>query len=218
MQKRYLDCHLNEKTSCQTDAINMNSDKYPLIVFPWCILDGSASYRSCEVQPVWYAECKFKFLSFLLWHYKSNLYCQDSRWIFLTADESGGHGNSMCFTSFLYFPQDKQLSESTPIAELEAIKSRDIFALFWGQAFCRLGNHINTFRPAYLSHQWVTSLTELKPQNATYGASNKLPSASFRWSNKQKRMNSFTFTPPFSTWQKLIPESNSSAKMQSHNA
>lgn len=49
------------KTACQTDAINMNSDKCPLIVFLWCILDGS-----CEVQPAWYAEGKLEFLSFLL--------------------------------------------------------------------------------------------------------------------------------------------------------
>lgn len=69
----------------------------------------------------------------------------------------------------LFLPQDKQLSGQPPIAELEAIKSSDIFALFWGQAFCRRGRS-HKYLQTSISESSVSDLPDrLKPQKATYG-------------------------------------------------
>lgn len=189
------------KTACRTDAINMSSDKCPLIVFPWCILDGSASYRSWEVQPVWYAEGKLKFLSFysdttsLTFIVRVSAEFSNSRWV-------GIHGNSMCFTSFLYFSlRTSSCQVSPPITELEAIKSRDIFALFWEQAFCRLGRS-HKYLQASISESSVSDLPDrLKPQNATYGALDAgcpVP-GSTEAINKKGWIHSHSH-PQFSTW------------------
>lgn len=67
----------------------------------------------------------------------------------------------------LFLPQDRQLSGQLLTAELEAIKSRDIFALFRGQAFCQPGRSHN-YLQASISESSVSDLPDrLKPQNAT---------------------------------------------------
>lgn len=67
----------------------------------------------------------------------------------------------------LFLPQDGQLSGQLLTAELEAIKSRDIFALFRGQGFCQPGRSHN-YLQASVSESSVSDLPDrLKPQNAT---------------------------------------------------
>lgn len=176
----------------------MNPDKWPLIVLPRCILQGSGSGGWCEVQPVRYAEGKQKFLPFLLWHYKSNPYCQGLCRV-LRQQMSGNSWKEHVFHQFpLFLPQDRQLSGQLLTAELEAIKSRDIFALFRGQAFCQPGRSHN-YLQASISESSVSDLPDrLKPQNETDEAGCPAP-GSAEAINRKGWIHSCSH-PHFSPW------------------
>lgn len=160
--------------------------------------EGSASGGRCEAQPVGYAEGKWKFLPFLSWHSKSNPCCQGLRRVF-QQQMRGNSWKEHVFHQFpLFLPQDRQLSGRLLTAELEAIKSRDIFALFRGQAFCQPGRSHN-YLQASISESSVSDLPDrLKPQSAADEAGCPAP-GSAEAINRKGWIHSCSH-PHFSPW------------------
>lgn len=77
----------------------------------------------------------------------------NGRWV-------GIHGNSMCFTSFLYFSLRTSSCQVSPsLQSLKPSRAGMYLPCSEGRLAASSGDHITTFRPASLSHQWVTSVT-----------------------------------------------------------
>ena len=134
----------------------------------------------------------------------------NSRWV-------GIHGNSMCFTSFLYFSlRTSSCQVSPPLQSLKPSRAGIYLPCSEGRLSADSGDHINTFRPAYLSHQWVTSLTGWNHKMRLMEPSKQAAQCQFLV-KQQTEKDEFIHIPIFLRGRKPIPESNSSVKMQSHN-
>lgn len=125
----------------------------------------------------------------------------------------------MCFTSFLYFSLRTSSCQVSPsLQSLKPSRAGIYLPCSEGRLSANSGDHINTFRPAYLSHQWVTSLTgwnhkmqliEPSKQAAQLWVQQK------QWTGRDEFIR--VHMPIFLHGRKLIPESNGSIKMQPHN-
>lgn len=117
----------------------------------------------------------------------------NSRWV-------GMHGNSSRFSCFLYFSlRTSSCQVSPPLQNLKPSRAGMYLLHSKGRFSADSGDHINTFRPACLSHQWVTSWQSETTKWDLWSQWSRLPSSRFSQSNHQAEKSSLMFTY-FSIW------------------
>lgn len=92
----------------------------------------------------------------------------------------GTHGNSTRFSSFLYFSLRRSGCQvSPPLQSLKPSRAGIYLLHSKGRFSADSEDHINTFRPACLSHQWVTSWQAETTKWDLWSPGSGLPSSRF---------------------------------------